>query len=221
VAYLSEIEWIAQPSSAEAFYLLPRRSQTIQLWRDAQQMITGTNTVFYWTVLKIFHDITGTLSREGYFFKGLNLLISTFCVCVCVCVCVLCDGFQCLSKAFYYPIQFFTFYLLPWNYLLILKMLTEPLLRILFSVIGRYSLVPTFNWRQGECERINLSQTASGLILPNHRWLPVSIFTVKIPTFTIFVAGYWKDFQRHLFSPSHFVSNLNICKTTISPLRRT
>ncbi len=35
------------------------------------------------------------------FFKGLNILISTFCVCA--------DGFQGLSKAFHYHIQLFTF----------------------------------------------------------------------------------------------------------------
>ncbi len=50
--------------------------------------------------------------------EGLNILISTFCVCA--------DGFQGLSKAFHYPIQLLTFYLLLWNYLLILKMLTDP-----------------------------------------------------------------------------------------------
>jgi hypothetical protein len=46
-----------------------------------------------------------TVSRNGYFFEGINILISTFCVCA--------DGFQGLSKAFRYPIQLLTFYLLP------------------------------------------------------------------------------------------------------------
>ncbi len=59
-------------------------------------------------------------------------------------------------------------------------MLTETFLRILFSVIGRCSLVPTFHWLQGKFARLNLSQAASGMILPNHRRLPVSIFSVKI-----------------------------------------
>jgi hypothetical protein len=33
-------------------------------------------------------------------------------------------------------------------------MLTETLLKIPFSVVGRCSLVPTFHWRQGKCARI-------------------------------------------------------------------
>jgi hypothetical protein len=37
------------------------------------------------------------VSRDGYYFEGLNILISTFCVCA--------DGFQGISKAFHYPIQ--------------------------------------------------------------------------------------------------------------------
>jgi hypothetical protein len=39
----------------------------------------------------------GQCHELGYFFEGLSILISTFCVCV--------DGFQGLSKAFHYPIQ--------------------------------------------------------------------------------------------------------------------
>jgi hypothetical protein len=45
-----------------------------------------------------------TASRDGYFFQGLNILIVTFCVCA--------DGFQGISKAFHYPVQLLTFYLL-------------------------------------------------------------------------------------------------------------
>jgi hypothetical protein len=37
----------------------------------------------------------GTVSRDEYFFDGLNILISTFCVCA--------DGSQGLSKAFLLP----------------------------------------------------------------------------------------------------------------------
>ncbi len=62
-----------------------------------------------------------------------TILINTLCVCA--------DCFQGLSKAFHYPTQLLTFYLLLRNYLLILKMLTETLLKIPFSVIGRCSLV--------------------------------------------------------------------------------
>ena len=42
-------------------------------------------------------NVKGTVSRDGYFFEGLSILISTFCVCA--------DGFQGLSKAFHYPIE--------------------------------------------------------------------------------------------------------------------
>jgi hypothetical protein len=59
-------------------------------------------------------------------------------------------------------------------------MLTETLLRIPFSVIGRCFLVPTSHWQQGKCARINLLQAASGMILQNHMRLPVSMFSVKI-----------------------------------------
>jgi hypothetical protein len=59
-------------------------------------------------------------------------------------------------------------------------MLTETLLRITISVIGQCSLVPTSHWLQGKYARFNLSQAASGMILQNHRRLPVSIFSVKI-----------------------------------------
>jgi hypothetical protein len=41
------------------------------------------------------------VSRDGYFFESLNILISAFCVCA--------DGFQGLSTAFHFLIQLFTF----------------------------------------------------------------------------------------------------------------
>jgi hypothetical protein len=76
------------------------------------------------------------------FGEGLKILISAFCVCA--------DGFQGLSKAFHYPIQFIkiVFASLTLLYLLNLNMFPETLLRILFSVIGRCSLVPTSHWLQ-------------------------------------------------------------------------
>jgi hypothetical protein len=58
-------------------------------------------------------------------------------------------------------------------------MLTETLLKISFYVTGRCSLLPTSHWLQGKCARINLSQAAFGMILQNHRQLPVCIFSVK------------------------------------------
>jgi hypothetical protein len=42
-----------------------------------------------------------TVSRDGYFFEGLNILFSTFCLCA--------DGFQGLSKAFHYLVQYHLF----------------------------------------------------------------------------------------------------------------
>ncbi len=109
------------------------------------------------------------MSRDGYFFVGLYILIGTFCVCT--------DDFQGLSKAF--------------HYLLILEVLTETLLIISFSVIGRCCLVPASHWLQGECARNNLSRAASGMILQSHRRLLVSFFSVKIA----FEVGFWNDFQ--------------------------
>ncbi len=56
-------------------------------------------------VFVILWPFKGTVSRDWYFvFEGLNLLISIFCVCT--------DGFQVVLKAFHYPIQLLTFYLL-------------------------------------------------------------------------------------------------------------
>ncbi len=89
------------------------------------------------------------------------------------------------SFSLLYTIINFLFASLKYPNLLILKLLTETLLRISFSVIGRCSLVPTFHWLQGK------SQAAFGIILLNHRRLPVSI--VKSRRFRVFWADYWKD----------------------------
>ncbi len=70
-----------------------------------------------------------------------------------------------LSKAFHYPIQLLTFYLLLWNYLLILKMLAETLLR-------ENARELTCHWRLSVL-----------FYLLFYRWLPVSIFSVKIAAF--------------------------------------
>jgi hypothetical protein len=106
------------------------------------------------------------------------------------------------SKSFHFPKQLFTFYLLLWNYLLIFKMLTETVLRIPFSVIGRCSLGPTSHWLQGKCARIILFPAAFGIILQNHRGLPVSIFSFKITALGLWsgiLEGFFKisrQFQR-------------------------
>ncbi len=48
---------------------------------------------------RTFGYLIVAVSRDGYFFEGLNILISTFCVCA--------DGFQDLSKVIHYPIQLY------------------------------------------------------------------------------------------------------------------
>ncbi len=65
----------------------------------------------------LFSFLNGTVSRYGYFFEGLNILISNVCFCA--------DGFQGLSKAFKYHLKLLTFCLLLRNYLIILKKLTK------------------------------------------------------------------------------------------------
>jgi hypothetical protein len=70
-----------------------------------------------------------------------------------------------------------------------MKMLAETLLRISFFC----------DRLQGKCTRINLSQSASGMILQNHRRLPVNIFSVEIPA-----SGFLKD---NLEGYSKLVSN--------------
>jgi hypothetical protein len=57
--------------------------------------------------------------------------------------CVGADGLQGLSKVFHCPIQLLSFYLLFLNDLLILKMLTETLLRTPFSVAS---------WKHFQCQ---------------------------------------------------------------------
>jgi hypothetical protein len=79
------------------------------------------------------------------------------------------------SFTLYYTIIYFLFASL--NLLTNFEMLSETLLRIPFSVTDRWSQVPTSHW--GKCGKIILSQAASGMILQNHRQLPVSIFSVK------------------------------------------
>jgi hypothetical protein len=67
-----------------------------------------------------------------------------------------------------------------------LKMLTGTILIIAFFVIGQCSPVSTPHWMQGKCTKINLSLTASGMILQNQRRLPVCIFKCQNRCFGIF-----------------------------------
>jgi hypothetical protein len=103
----------------------------------------------------------GTVSRDGFFFKGLNILIST--------VCVLRWWFQDLSKASHFLLHSLTFYLFLWNFLLILNMVTETFLIMLFSLIGQCSPVPTSHWLQENAQELTGHRAASGMILQNHR----------------------------------------------------
>ncbi len=107
-------------------------------------------------------SVKGTLPRDGYFFEGLNIVISTFWVWA--------DGFQGLSKDF----------LFLWNCLLILKekIPTGTFLRIPFAMIGRCSPAPASHWLQAKCARINSSQAAFGMILQNHRQLLVWFYRI-------------------------------------------
>jgi hypothetical protein len=70
---------------------------------DAGSQPMSTATVDSWSLNKT-RPWLFQVSRDGYFFEDLNILISTFCVCA--------DGFQGLSKGFHYPILSLTFYLL-------------------------------------------------------------------------------------------------------------
>jgi hypothetical protein len=122
------------------------------------------------------------------FFKVSTFLsVTTFCVCA--------DGFKACQKLFItgtVPYTFINFLLasLEITYLLILTMLTETLLRILFSVICRCSLVPTSQWLQIKCARINLSQAASGMILHKVGTVPFYYFEGGFLGFCSFYVHY-------------------------------
>ncbi len=116
---LAWTRWAGQEAHGAGARPLPAAVQALRLCQEAVQVPC---------------TLKGQCHQIDIFFKVLNILISTFCVNG--------DGYQGLSKAFQYLIQLITFYLHLWNYLLILKMLTETLLRLSFSVIGRCSLVP-------------------------------------------------------------------------------
>ncbi len=92
--------------------------------------------------------IKGAVSRDGYFFEGLNILISTF--------------YRC-AAAFYYHIQVFICF-----FEITYSNKVENAYWIRFSVIGRCSLVPTYGCREN-VQRINFSQAASNMILQNQR----------------------------------------------------
>ncbi len=101
-----------------------------------------------WTCLYV--HLKGTVSRDGYLLKIYSKQFNKYFPCMR-------RWFSRSFKAFHCRIQWLTFYLLLFNFLLILNMRTETILKIQFSVIGRCSLVSTSQWLQGKCARIDLS----------------------------------------------------------------
>ncbi len=98
----------------------------------------------------------GTVSGDGYYFEGLNILISTFCVCV--------DGF----KRFSLPYTIINFLFASLNSLTHFENAYWNPPQIPFSVIGQWSLELTSHCLQGKFARINLSQTTYITILQNY-----------------------------------------------------
>ena len=87
----------------------------------------------------------GTVSPDRYFRHSIKFFLFFLCI-----RCSFSRSFKSFSL---YPIQLFTFYLLLLNYLLILKVFTETLLRIPFSVNGQCSQVPSSHWLEEKCTR--------------------------------------------------------------------
>jgi len=126
--------------------------------------------------------VTSRLTDRRWFCCPLNIWQTQFCIsdaCPSLNDSVTRWIFCWRSKHFnQYFLLLFTWLL--WNYLLILRMITETLLTIPFSITDIWSLVLTSCWLKGKCVRNNLSQTVSSTILQNNRRLPLSIFSVKI-----------------------------------------
>ncbi len=135
--------------------------------------------------------LKGQCHKMDIFFEGLKILISTLIVTTVHWNKQIKRYFLCIN----YPLMIFrSFKSLSLPFTIInclfasLKLLNNfenaywTLLRIPFFVIGRCSLLPILHWLQGKCARINLLHTAAGMILQNHRRLPVSIFSFKIAT---------------------------------------
>jgi hypothetical protein len=111
--------------------------------------------------------------------------------------------FSGLSRAFHYPIHLITFYLLLWNYLLILNMLTKTLLSFLFSVIGRCSLVPTSHWQQGKLYFIGSG--ALFLLIFLFSVFPRPMATTHPDPISTYEAGQWIFLYTSL--RGHFISH--------------
>ncbi len=128
--------WDTHPGSATLLFGININTFTVGTWGGAVRLVACCFTAGNRTRHKLVQEsnmirlcLKGQCYKMDIFVEVINILISTICVCA--------DGFQGLTTSFHYPTQSLTFYLLLWNYLLILNMLTETLLRIPFSVIGR------------------------------------------------------------------------------------
>jgi hypothetical protein len=111
---------------------------------------------------------------RGYFFEGLNILISAYCVCA--------DGFQGSSKLSLpsTTIDFVCFSDITY-YLLILKILTEtPPNNFLLCGWSMFSGVDLIGCRENAQELTCHMQAAFGMILQNPRRLTACISSVKI-----------------------------------------
>jgi hypothetical protein len=68
------------------------------------------------------------------------------------------------------------------------KNVNQYFLCISLMVFKVFQKLLTTHWLQGKCARIILTQTASCMIVQNHRRLPVRIFSAKIASL-----GSWKQ----------------------------
>ncbi len=95
-------------------------------------------------------------------------------------------------KSFSLPL---TFYLLNWNYLLILKLLTETLFRIPFSVIGQCSLVSICQWLQGNAQELTCHMRLPIWFLRITAGFLQAFSVSKSPLLGLWSGLYWKGFQ--------------------------
>jgi hypothetical protein len=92
------------PAQIRRYFQLPTEPRGVETGSLNIVLISGKPRGTEDTKNELKLRLKGTVSRVGYLFEGLNILISTVCVCA--------DGFQGLSKAFHYPVQLLTYYLL-------------------------------------------------------------------------------------------------------------
>jgi hypothetical protein len=117
---------------------------------DIQVYILCTHVCIFIYNFRIF-QLKGIVSRDGYFF----LKVQTFQLVLSVYALIILKVFlKLLALTPYNCYLFICFHEI--LKFIILKMLTETLLGIPFSVIGECSLLPISHWLQGKFARINL-----------------------------------------------------------------